>query len=418
MSGARSVFEAFRGHGPERSSKTLQTPRRPRRALALLVPLLLLLSACASDAPQDSLEPAGPIARTIDNLVNPVFIIAAVVFVLVEFGVLYLVLRFRQRKDDDPDELPGQTHGNTKLEIGWTVLPALLLGFVAFATLATLFDIENTKDDGLTVQVTGQQWWWEFTYDTNGDGDYTDEDVLTANDLVIPAGQNVGLEIKSRDVIHSFWIPKLNGKKDAVPGRTQPLMINADEPGTYVGQCTEFCGLSHAYMRQRVVALAPDEFEAWLEEQQDAADEPTDEEAAGGAELFASQCSVCHLARGINDDQFEEAGEGTAELVSENAPDLTHFVSRGAFAGATFNLWDDLDGDHDRRGRRDRLRTTAASSNTANLEAWLRDPPEQKPMDPVTPEEVEAGEQGRGMPNLNLSEEQIDQLVAFLATLE
>jgi cytochrome c oxidase subunit II len=390
---------------------------RPRRAPALLAPLLLLLSACASDAPQDTLEPAGPIARTIDNLVNPVFIIAAVVFVLVEFGVLYLVLRFRERNDDDPDELPGQTHGNTKLEIGWTVLPALLLGFVAFATLATLFDITDIKDDGLTVQVTGQQWWWEFTYDTNGDGDFTDEDVLTANDLVIPAGQNVGLEIKSRDVIHSFWIPKLNGKKDAVPGSTHPLTINADEPGTYVGQCTEFCGLSHAYMRQRVVALPPDEFEAWLKDQQDKAAMPTDEEAASGAELFASQCSVCHLARGINDAQFKEGGQGTTELVSENAPDLTHFVSRGAFAGATFNLWDDLDGDHIVEA--DEIGTANGGHlNRAGLEAWLRDPPGQKPMDPVTPEQVAADEQGRGMPNLNLSEEQIDQLVAFLQTLE
>jgi len=416
MRSGRPVFEALSGHSPGRASRTPPRPR-PRRALALLVPLLLILSACASDAPQDSLEPEGPIARTIDNLVNPVFIIAAVVFVLVEFGILYLVLRFRQRKDDDPDELPGQTHGNTKLEIGWTVLPALLLGFVAFATLATLFDIENTKDDGLTVQVTGQQWWWEFTYDTDGDGDYTDEDVLTANDLVIPAGQNVGLEITSRDVIHSFWIPKLNGKKDAVPGSTHPLMINADEPGTYVGQCTEFCGLSHAYMRQRVVALPPDEFDAWLEDQQAEADEPTDEAAAMGAELFASQCSVCHLARGINDDQFEEAGDGTTELVSENAPDLTHFVSRGAFAGATFNLWDDLDGDQiveaDEIGF-----ANGGQLDTANLEAWLRDPPAEKPMDPVTPEEVETGVRGRGMPNLNLSEEQIDQLVAFLATLD
>ncbi len=413
MRAGRSVFEAFRGRSPEKSSKT----HGSRRALALLVPLLLLLGACASDAPQDSLEPEGPIARTIDNLVNPVFIVAAVVFVLVEFGALYLVLRFRQRKDDDPDELPGQTHGNTKLEIGWTVLPALLLGFVAFATLATLFDIEDTKDDGLTVQVTGQQWWWEFTYDTNGDGDYTDEDLLTANDLVIPAGQNVGLEITSRDVIHSFWIPKLNGKKDAVPGRTHALMINADEPGTYVGQCTEYCGLSHAYMRQRVVALPPDEFEAWLKDQQAAADEPTDEAAATGAELFASQCSVCHLARGINDDQFKKAGEGTSQLVSENAPDLTHFVSRGAFAGATFNLWDDLDGDHIVEA--DEIGTdNGGQLNTGDLEAWLRDPPGQKPMDPVTPEEVDAGEQGRGMPNLNLSEEQIDELVAFLETLE
>jgi cytochrome c oxidase subunit II len=390
---------------------------RSRRALALLVPLLLLLSACASDAPQDTLEPEGPIARKIDNLVNPVFIVAAVVFVLVEFGVVYLVLKFRQRKDDDPDELPGQTHGNTKLEIGWTVLPALLLGFVSFATLATLFDITDTKDDGLTVQVTGQQWWWEFTYDSDGDGKFTDEDVLTANDLVIPAGQNVGLEITSRDVIHSFWIPKLNGKKDAVPGRRHPLTINADEPGTYVGQCTEFCGLSHAYMRQRVVALPPDEFDAWLERQEQAADEPSDGDAAAGAELFASQCSVCHLARGINDDQFEEAGQGTSELVSENAPDLTHFAGRGAFAGATFNLWDDLDGDH--IVETDEIGTANDGRlNRGDLEAWLRDPPGQKPMDPVTPDQVEAGERGRGMPNLNLSEEQIDQLVAFLQTLD
>jgi cytochrome c oxidase subunit 2 len=389
---------------------------RSRRALALVVPLLLLLSACASDAPQDTLDPAGPIARKIDNLVNPVFIVAAVVFVLVEFGVLYVVLKFRQRKDDDPDELPGQTHGNTKLEIGWTVLPALLLGFVAFATLATLFDINDTQDD-LTVQVTGQQWWWEFTYDTDGDGEFTDEDVLTANDLVIPAGQNVGLEVTSRDVIHSFWIPRLNGKKDAVPGRTHPLTINADEPGTYVGQCTEFCGLSHAYMRQRVVALPEDEFEAWLDDQQAEADEPDDQAAAAGAELFASQCSVCHLARGINDDQFEEAGDGTTELVSENAPDLTHFATRGAFAGATFNLWEDLDGDHIVEA--DEIGTANGGVlNRAALEAWLRDPPAEKPMDPVTPEQVEVGQQGRGMPNLNLSEEQIDQLVAFLETLQ
>jgi cytochrome c oxidase subunit 2 len=416
MRAGTPIFEAFRGHSTGRSSKTLRRPRS-RRALALLVPLLLLLSACASDAPQDTLEPAGPIARKIDNLVNPVFIVAAVVFVLVEFGILYLVLKFRQRKDDDPDELPGQAHGNTKLEIGWTVLPALLLGFVSFATLATLFDINDTKDDGLTVQVTGQQWWWEFTYDSDGDGEFTDEDVLTANDLVIPAGQNVDLEVTSRDVIHSFWIPKLNGKKDAVPGRRHPLMINADEPGTYVGQCTEYCGLSHAYMRQRVVALPPDEFEAWLEDQQAEADEPTDDAAAAGAELFASQCSVCHLARGINDDQFEEAGDGTTELVSENAPDLTHFATRGAFAGATFDLWDDLDGDHIVEA--DEIGTANGGQlNRGALEAWLRDPPAEKPMAPVTPEEVEAGEQGRGMPNLNLSEEQIDQLVAFLETLQ
>jgi cytochrome c oxidase subunit 2 len=365
--------------------------------LALVLTLVLFVTACASDAPQDTLEPKGPIARDIDNLVNPVFLVAAVVFVLVEVGVLYLVFRFRRRHDDD--DLPAQTHGNTKLEIGWTVLPAAILGVVALGTVSTLFNIEGEESDGVTVEVVGHQWWWGFEYDTNGDGE---ADVTTANDLVIPAGQNVELAITSDDVIHSFWIPALNGKKDAVPGRTTPLMLNADEPGTYVGQCTEFCGLSHAYMRQRVVALPEDEFQAWLADQEEPAQEPTDGEAATGAELFTTQCSRCHLARGINDEEYEEEGSGD-DLVAGEAPDLTHFASRGAFAGATFDLWNDEDGDDiveaDEIG---------GDLNRVDLEAWLRDPPGLKPMSP----------ERRGMPNLQLQEEQIDQLVAFLETLD
>ncbi|HEY8526526.1 MAG TPA: cytochrome c oxidase subunit II [Acidimicrobiales bacterium] len=376
-------------------------PRRrtARRLLALALPLILLLSACASDAPQDTLEPKGPIARDIDNLVNPVFLVAAAVFVFVEFGVLYLVFRFRRRHQDNDSELPTQTHGNTKLEIGWTVLPAVILAVVAVGTVSTLFQIEDRESDGLTVQVTGHQWWWSFDYDTDGDGEV---DFRTANDMVIPAGQNVELEITSADVIHSFWIPSLNGKKDAVPGRITTLTLNADEPGTYVGQCTEFCGLSHAYMRQRVVALPEDEFEQWLADQAEPAEMPTEGDAALGAELFATQCSRCHLARGINDEQYEEEGSGD-DLIAGEAPDLTHFASRGAFAGATFDLWNDLDGDDiveaDEIG---------VELNRADLEAWLRDPPGEKPMAP----------ESRGMPNLELQEEQIDQLVAFLETLD
>ena len=365
--------------------------------LTLVLALVLFLTACASDAPQDTLEPKGPISRDINNLVGPVFLVAAVVFVFVEVGVLYLVFRFRRRRDDD--DLPAQTHGNTKLEIGWTVLPAAILGVVALGTVSTLFNIEDTESDGVTVEVVGHQWWWGFKYDTNGDGE---PDITTANDLVIPAGQNVQLEITSEDVIHSFWIPALNGKKDAVPGRTSPLMLNADEPGTYVGQCTEFCGLSHAYMRQRVVALPEDEFDDWLADQQQPAEEPTDTEAAAGAELFTTQCSRCHLARGINDDEYEEEGSGD-DLVAGEAPDLTHFATRGAFAGATFDLWNDEDGDDiveaDEIG---------GDLNRIDLEAWLRDPPGRKPMAP----------ERRGMPNLQLQEEQIDQLVAFLETLD
>ncbi len=215
--------------------RDLRSRLRRRRLLLLTLPLVLFLASCAEDAPLDSLEPRGPAARTIDNLVNPVFIIAAVVFVIIEVGCLYLALRFRRRQDDD--ELPEQVHGNFKLEIGWTIVPSVLLAFVAFATIATILDLSEREDsvveandlaegeivryvddpDGaLEVTVIGQQWWWEYRYDLDDDGD---DDIVTATDLVIPAGYPINLEVTSRDVIHSFWIPALNGKKDAVPGR-------------------------------------------------------------------------------------------------------------------------------------------------------------------------------------------------------
>jgi cytochrome c oxidase subunit 2 len=400
------------------------TRRRRFAPLALILPLVLFLGACASDAPQDTLQPQGPIARSIDRLWDGVFLVAVVVFVLVEFGTLALVAKFRRRKGDSDDDLPTQTHGNTKLELGWTILPAVMLAVVGFFTLRTLFDVSQRDDDDLTIQVTGQQWWWEYEYDVDGDGEFTEE-VLTANDLVIPAGVDVNLDIESNDVIHSYWIPALNGKKDAVPGRTHPLRLNADEPGVYIGQCTEFCGLSHGYMRQRVVALAPDEFEDWLDGQTEDAeapagafagdDEQSDEplsDAAAGAELFATQCSGCHLARGINDEQFEEQGNGEELLVSGNAPDLTHFASRGVFAGSIFDLW--VDADDDGFVEVDEI---GGELNRADLEAWLRNPPAEKPMH--APQVPEAGDDPvRGMPNFNLQEEQIDQLVAFLQTLD
>jgi cytochrome c oxidase subunit 2 len=378
---------------------------RRRRVLPLALALLptLLLGACASNAPQDTLEPKGPYAREIDRLFDPVFLVAVVVFVIVEFGTLALVLRFRRRRNEAAgadEELPAQTHGNTKLEIGWTVLPAAILAVVAVGTVATLISLNDTDENALTIEVVGQQWWWAYNYDTDGDGEF--DDITTATDLVIPAGQDVNLEITSNDVIHSFWIPALNGKKDAVPGRRHELTLNADEPGTYPGQCTEFCGLSHAFMRQRAVALPPDQFEQWLADQQQPAEEPEEDSAAAlGADLFSTQCSQCHLARGINDEQFEE--EGGRTLVAGDAPDLTHFMTRTAFAGGTIPLWEDLDGDEVVEADE-----VGGEMNRIGLEAWLRDPTAEVPMDPPA----------RGMPNLQLQEEQIDQLVAFLQTLD
>ena len=388
---------------PHRGDRVPRMPRRIRRflPLGLVASLLLLASACAADAPQDTLEPQGPISRQIDRLSDPVFLVAGVVFIIVEFGTLALVLKFRKRKGETDDDLPPQTHGNTRLEIGWTVLPAVVLGFVAVGTIATLVNINNRDEAALHVQVEGQQWWWQYTYDTDDDGQFDDE-VRTAHDLVIPAGVDVELNVTSQDVIHSFWIPALNGKKDAVPNRTHQLTLHADEPGTYVGQCTEYCGLSHAYMRQRAIALPQDEFEAWLENQETEAEAPTEEEAAAGAELFTAQCSRCHLARGINGQEYEDEGSGD-DLVAGQAPDLTHFATRGVFAGGIFDLWQDEDGDDivefDEIG---------GDLNRIDLEAWLRNPPGEKPMAP----------EARGMPNLELQEDQIDQLVAFLQTLD
>ena len=365
-------------------SSVTPTSHRRRRSLlpAGLIGLVLLLAGCAEDAPLDTLEPEGPAARTIQDLVGPVFLIAGVVFVLVEVGVLAIAWKFRERHDDDHEVMPEQVHGNNRLEIGWTVLPAVVLAFVAVFTLVTIFELEKRDDETVTIGVEGQQWWWRFTYDVDDDGE---DDVVTASEMVIPVGTQVDLEITSNDVIHSFWIPRLNGKRDAVPGRTHTLSLQSDEPGYFYGQCTEYCGLSHAEMRMRVIALPQDEYEAWLEEQMQPGPEPQTAAQARGQEAFTANCASCHSIRGL---EAQPGDVNPVALVSGVAPDLTHFASRRVYAGGLFELYDD-EGNVDR----------------GQLEAWLRNPPGEKAMAPTDQ---------RGMPNLNLNENQIDDLVEYL----
>ena len=374
------------------------------RTLALGLLLVVVAAGCASDAPLDTLDPKGPEAQSIDNLLLPVMLIAGVVFLFVELGIVYLVVRFRRRKRDDDSELPSQTHGNLVLELGWTILPAVILAFVAVGTLTTLFEIDDAPEDALEIEVVGQQWWWGFQYDVDGDGTY---DFRTANEMVIPAGEPVNLDITSMDVIHSFWIPALNGKKDAVPGRHHPLTLEADEPGTYWGQCTEFCGLSHANMRIRVIALPQDEYDAWLENQMRPAEAATGD-AVDGEELFSSTCTSCHQIRGLNDDYTGAA------TVSGTAPELTHLMTRSTFAGSIFRLYAQAD-DADLHDFYTHL-AEEGTFNRVQLEAWLRDPPAEKPMYADTA--TLNGALPRGMPDLELSEVQIDQLVAYLQTLD
>jgi cytochrome c oxidase subunit 2 len=383
--------------------------------------LVLFLTSCAKDAPQDTFQPAGENAQKIDDLQRPVFYIAGIVLVIVVAAVFYAVFRFRDRGQD----IPEQTHGKPALEIALTILPALILIGIGVPTVKTIFDLAKTSDTECLVKVTGQQWWWEYQYPVQtGCGGITTP-IVTANQLVIPAGQKVLLQIESRDVIHSYWIPKLNGKRDAVPGRTQPLRLEADKPGIYAGQCTEFCGLSHAYMRMEAVALYPADFETWKANQTGEYVKPeVGSLAETGESLFIQQCSRCHTVNGLTDPTSGDAVISAPDeyLVSGAAPNLSHLMSRNTFAGASFDLLtqacrDDVwNASPEEFGAKYLAEVTPECLNVEDLSSWLRNAPAKKPMYADPSKLGPTDGKYRGMPDLGLTEDQIDALVAYLST--
>jgi cytochrome c oxidase subunit 2 len=302
-------------------------------ALGVVLGSLSLLAACsAEDNGQNSLKPEGPAAEKIDDLFVPVFWVSVVVGVLVLGAVVVFALRYRYRTGKN--ENPKQIHGSTPLEIGWTIVPALILAVVAVPTVMTIFDLnEEPSGNVLDVTAIGKQWWWEFKY--------PDQEVVTANELVIPAGRPVKVNLTACDeslpdecnVIHSFWVPELNGKRDVVPGRKTFTTIEANKPGTYLGQCAEYCGLSHANMRFRVIAVEPSEFDDWIGEQQQGPAVPFQvgtgaqvQPAGPSQELISTkfQCTNCHTL--------------TDSKVSTYGPNLTHFASRTTFASGYYAL--------------------------------------------------------------------------------
>ena len=360
--------------------------------------------------PLTTLSPRGDKSQSIQNLIIPVFAIAGLVFVLVEVGLIWLVTRFRRNSDDvEGVDEPEQVHGNTKLEIGWTVFPALLLAVLAVFNVQTILAMDDAEDP-LEVTVIGQQWWWEYRYDVDDNGTV---DIITANEAVIPVGRDVVFKIQSNDVIHSFWIPALAGKMDAVPGRTHERVLQSNEVGIFEGQCTEYCGLSHGVMRMQVKALEASDYDEWIQKMTTPPAQPAADDtlAVAGQELFVTQCSFCHQVNGLTPDSkapFEYAEDPDPDygkttdtpLASGNAPNLTHFMMRDYFAGGLLPLYE---GD---------ITPEVVPSGTPdenNIKAWLRDPEDVKPMNPNN---------NQGMPNYNLSEEQIEQLTAFLLTLK
>ena len=307
-------------------------PKRRIAAPILLAGIAMLLAACGgSDNRQNSLDPKGPAAQKINDLFIPILGVAIVVGILVLGATVYMAIRFRQREGRSDN--PKQIHGHTALEIGWTIVPALILAVVAVPTVSTIWDLAERPVGAnvLKVDVVGKQWWWQFQFpkqhlvpqstQLHYDPNTTKGMVTTSTELHIPVGTKVDVGLHSYDVIHSFWVPELNGKKDVMPARTNRLTLEATKPGIYLGACAEYCGLSHADMRLRVIAEPMADWIKWR-----------DKMAGGPAQPYAGEianltgkvysCTNCHI---FNDPRQQPYG-----------PNLTHFADRSTFAGGKY----------------------------------------------------------------------------------
>lgn len=361
--------------------------RRPHRLLRLL-PLVALVAiiavACDDpagvDAPQTTFKPQSDFTDSVQDVYVLVTWLAAIVFVLVLAATLVLSLWFRER----PGRVAKQLHGNTRLEIVWTLIPVVILAAIAVPTWDVIVERDaDPPPDALEIEVIGHQWWFEFRYPEFG--------LVTANEMHIPENRAVSLTFTSVDVIHSFWVPQLVGKTDLVPGHENHSWFTPN-PGSaredaYLGQCAEFCGLSHANMRFRTFVDTPADFAAWVENE--TADAPVPEEgslAAQGAQIIAENgvfagpdgevvlgCASCHVIQGTN-------ATGTV------GPNLTHFGSRSTIAAGTLD------------------------NTTRDLRDWISDPSEIKPG--VVPPS--------SMPAFGdvLTTEQLDAIVAYLQSLQ
>ena len=235
---------------------------RPRRmaSAALLGALALGLAACGGEYPNSTFNPNSEYNAAIDALWDKLLFWGTLVFIGVEAALIYTIFKFRRRPGGG---VPKQVHGNTALEITWTAIPAVILIFIAIPTVRTIFKTQaKAAPDALQVEVIGHQWWWEFRYPQYG--------ISTANELYLPNGRTVNFQLKTIDVLHSFWIPQMGGKRDLISNRTNYLWFTPNKDlgsSAWNGFCAEFCGPSHANMRFRVFTVTPDEFGQWTAHQ-------------------------------------------------------------------------------------------------------------------------------------------------------
>ncbi len=256
---------------------------RPRRmaSVALLGALALGLAACGGDYPNSTFNPNSEYNAAIDALWDKLLFWGTLVFIGVEAALVYTIFKFRRRPDGG---VPKQVHGNTALEITWTAIPAVILIFIAIPTVRTIFKTQaKAAPEALQVEVIGHQWWWEFRYPQYG--------ITTANELYLPNGRTVNFQLKTVDVLHSFWIPQMGGKRDLISNRTNYLWFtpNKELPSSaWNGFCAEFCGPSHANMKFRVFTVTADEFAQWTEHQKQPAIFPSVAMAPAGAATGAA----------------------------------------------------------------------------------------------------------------------------------
>jgi cytochrome c oxidase subunit 2 len=305
------------------------------------------------------LAPMSPQAQTLADVFYLVLIISAVIFAVVIGLVLYIAVRYRSRPGSAE---PPPNFGVRNLELVWTFVPVLIVAGLFVVTLRTMraVDPPAPPERQPDLVVIGHQWWWEARYPATG--------VVTANEIHLPVGKRLLMRLESADVIHDFWVPRLGRKIDAVPGHPNQMWIEVGTPGTYLGACSEFCGVQHAWMRLMIIAQPQGAFDAWQEAQQQRPAPPATARVAQGAELFRQlACGSCH------------AVAGTAAQ-ARIGPDLTHLASRRTLGAGVLE------------------------NTRANLARWLRNP--------------QAVKTGSYMPDFSLTHTEVEQLVAYLETLK
>jgi cytochrome c oxidase subunit II len=324
----------------------------------------LVMAVATGGAPTPSMfAPVSSPAFAIREVSFLVLAIVTFIFIVVAGLTVYAIIRYRRRPGDDGSE-PPQVYGSTQIELAWTVVPSLIVIVLFLTTARYIFAIEEhpPTPSALEVTIVANQWWWEIRYPKLG--------IVTANELHVPVSDPdqptpTFLALQSADVIHSFWIPQLAGKTDVIPGVTNRTWIDPRTPGTYVGQCAEFCGLQHAGMLLVVTVHPKEEFAQWVAAQQSPATDVPGVRA--GRDMFASlACINCHTVRGT-------PANGVF------GPDLTHLMSRVTLGAGV------------------------ARNTPESLRAWVRDPAALKP--------------GALMPAMQVSDDQLDRIVAYLLTL-